>query len=241
MSNTRLEKKAEVDLYEVDLAQAKRVAIALRVNMAEDFEVLPLMWHWLALQQPVFATSTGGLLPEIDNCTRMWSGGSVVNFEQMKLGSPIRRVSSISSLKEKAHGAAVRAFIALKHDYYQNDRLITSEEQDIVYCDTTQLMHQPASYEAQKAGEVVTLFRYVKSPFGANGIHYDWRHITGLSGMMGAVIHDAQSAMMMLREFHKLSPESVIRSVGCDGVKPLPWMEQFYLTSRVLRKHAVAC
>lgn len=231
-----MEKKTETHLHEMQPENLRTIANLVKVSFPEASGTLPPMWHWLALETAIFSTSSeSDLLPHIDGLARMWTGGSVVSFENLVISKPIRRVSSISSLRERNSDEAARIYVAVKHDFYQEDRLVVSEEQDLIYCDASDVYSSAASIQ-----ESVKLFRYMKSPFGNGGVHYDWRHIMGLEGNMGAVPHASAVAITMLREFHKLKPEPVIRSVGFVGVLPLARMEEFYLAPRVVRKEFVA-
>ncbi|MFJ4453183.1 hypothetical protein ACIP1G_04715 [Pseudomonas sp. NPDC089392] len=231
-----LERKAETHVHEMHPEILPTIANLLKVSFPHPSDTLAPMWHWLALETAIFSTSQeSDLLPPITGLTRMWTGGSVVSFESFVVSKPIRRVSSISSLRERNSDQAARLYVAVKHDFYQDNRLVVSEEQDLVYCDAADINLSAASVQ-----EAVKLFRYVKSPFGNSGVHYDWRHVMDLDGKMGGVPHTPGTAIAMLREFHKLKPEPVIRSVGFAGVSPLARMEEFYLAPRVLRTELMA-
>jgi 3-methylfumaryl-CoA hydratase len=188
-----------------------RATLGLPAAQAETGPA-PLLLH-LCLGQPAAATSDlgedghprrGGFLPPVPLPRRMWAGGEMVFHDQIRIGEPVRRRSTIRDVVVKEGRSGVLCFVTVDHEILGEDgRSILGERQDIVYRD---LGGGPApSAPPAPAGEHVRsvtpsstlLFRYSALTFNGHRIHYDLPYARDVEGYPGLVVHGPLQATLL--------------------------------------------
>ncbi len=212
-----------------------RIAATLDEEMPETGGNLPFLWHW-AFFQPMVATSVlgtdghparGGFLPPADNRNRMWAGGRLTFKTPFTVGEAARRISTIRSITEKQGQTGALLFVTLAHEYYQGERLVLQEEQDIVYREPTppKLGTGKPCPEAEWSETVQPtpplLFRYSAVTFNAHRIHYDEPYATNAEGYPDLVVHGPLIATLVLRAFCRANPDRQVQGFSFRSQRPL--------------------
>ncbi len=177
-------------------------------TMASD--VLPPLGHW-CLCAPAVPTSElgddghphrGGFLPPVELPQRMWAGGKVEWFDELRVGDEVRRVSTVSDVREKRGRSGPLVFVTVGHQLSTARGLAISERQDLVY---RGLGGSPVAGEGVDHGEwsdtvvpsEALLFRYSALTFNAHRIHHDAPYATNVEGYDGLVVHGPLMATLL--------------------------------------------
>lgn len=75
----------------------------------------------------------GGFLPPVPYPRRMWAGSRFDHIKPLKVGEQAKKVSTILDMNLKEGRSGNLVFLLIKHEYFGEDGLCVSEEQDIVY------------------------------------------------------------------------------------------------------------
>ncbi len=227
--------KSQTVVDRMDPGHAARIAVTLGCPIPELGAVLPPLWHWAFFLEtvPIAQTGTdghparGSFLPPADNRNRMWAGGRV-NFDGgLIVGIEAHKTSTVLAIKEKAGRTGSLLFVTVKHDIVQNDKLVVSEEQDIVYREPSPPKLQgtepaPAAQWKQPVDpSAVLLFRYSAVTFNSHRIHYDYPYVTEKEGYPGLVIHGPLIATLMCQAFVQAHPRATLEHLSYRGLRPL--------------------
>jgi 3-methylfumaryl-CoA hydratase len=173
-------------------------------------DVLPALGHW-CLCLPAAATSElgadghprrGAFLPPVELPRRMWAGGRVEWFDELREGDEVRRLSTVADLREKDGRSGPLVFVTVGHELFTPRGLAIRERQDIVYRGPGA---SPAAGEQADRGDwsatvtpsEVLLFRYGALTFNAHRIHHDVPYATGVEGYDGLVVHGPLLATLL--------------------------------------------
>ena len=183
-----------------------------------DEQIVPPGFHWcLCLPDcPLSEIGAdghprkGGFLPPIALPRRMWAASDVIFLAPLKIGAPVDRVSTVSSIDEKQGKTGKLVFVGVDHlvssDGVENIR----ERQTIVYKDdapvpaaTPPCKHDtkdtpPWPIERTVTPTQVQLFRYSALSFNAHRIHYDLPYAQEVEGYPGLVVQGPMIASMLL-------------------------------------------
>ena len=200
-------------------------------------DVLPPLWHWLyflptARQSalgPDGHPTRGGFLPPVPLPRRMWAGGRFVFHQPLRLGEPIRRVSTVMDVTMKLGRTGPLVFVLVRHEVFGPDGLALTEEHDIVYRDAPAADEVPPAPRAAPDTAVwsrdivpddVLLFRYSALTFNGHRIHYDRRYVTGVEGYPGLIVHGPLIATLLLDLLRRKSGATLAR-FQFRALKPL--------------------
>jgi len=151
----------------------------------------------------------GLVLPRLPLPRRMWAGGEVVSHGAFREGDLVERASAVEAITFKTGSTGPLGFVAVRHDYSVDGRLIVSERQDLVYREDPVPGAVALSYpKAPDLGppvasmslqpDPVLLFRFSALTFNGHRIHYDRTYATGVEGYADLVVHGPMQAMWML-------------------------------------------
>ncbi|MBV6273546.1 itaconyl-CoA hydratase [Alcaligenaceae bacterium CGII-47] len=231
----------------IDISHAKRVALALNEQAPGPGEALPLLWHWAMFitAQPYSVlgrdghAGPGGFLPVAEGRNRMWAGGRLHFAQNLRIGVPSERRSTVSNVVEKTGRTGKLLFVTVQHEYFQDGVLCVSEEQDLVYREPTppKLIGDQAA-PAPEWSEAITpdpvmLFRYSAVTFNSHRIHYDEPYITQHEGYPGLVVHGPLIATFMSRACLHANPGREIESFSYRGLRPLIVSRTFQVSGRL--------
>jgi 3-methylfumaryl-CoA hydratase len=181
---------------------------------------LPPLWHWLyflprARQSeigPDGHPKRGGFLPPVDLPRRMWAGGRLSFHAPLRLGEPVRRVSTIADVSAKSGRSGTLVFVLVRHEITGPAGLAITEEHDIVYRDAPSPGEAPPAPKPAPADSTwhraitpddVLLFRYSALTFNGHRIHYDRRYVTTEEGYPGLIVHGPLLATLLVDLFRR--------------------------------------
>ncbi|YCK79869.1 mesaconyl-C4 CoA hydratase (plasmid) [Arthrobacter sp. D3-18] len=189
------------------------LAAALDIDVPFDMgAAVPPLWHWLYLLERNPQNELGqdghptvGIpAPPGPGRRRMFAGGRVSTFGQLKIGSLATKVISVAGSVEKSGRTGPLTFTTVRHEIFQANELVIREEQDIVYraagsgaLPVPQTPPPPAEGPVlEQAADERLLFRFSALTYNAHRIHYDldWCLNEGYDGL---VIHGPLLALMM--------------------------------------------
>ena len=157
-----------------------------------------------------------GLIPDTGLPRRMWAGGALTFHAPLIAGRPAVKTSRIKRISHKQGRSGPLAFVSLSHEIHQDEQLVLSEVQDLVY------MNDPApnnprpsppqapenSPHCEKVGFSSTyLFRYSALTMNGHRIHYDIDYCREVERYPGLVVHGPLLAqLLMLKASAELGP-----------------------------------
>lgn len=204
------------------------VALVERFNATFNFEgqlrdgdAAPVMLH-LCLAPPAAPTSglgpdghpaRGGFLPPVPLPRRMWAGGSMRFHDDIRVGQPVTRLSTIRDVTMKEGRTGVLCFVTVDHRVESAGRLVVEERQDIVYrnVDTpgaaARTPPRPAPHGAHRVTvrpSAPLLFRYSALTFNGHRIHYDNPYTRKEEGYPGLIVHGPLQATQLVQFAQKI-------------------------------------
>lgn len=213
-----------------------------------DQDPVPVLWHWLyflplARQSeigPDGHPDRGGFMPPVPQPRRMWAGSQFEFHHPLRVGDPIRRLSSIENISEKSGRSGKLVFVRVKH-VISNDRTdeaALTEFHDIVYRDLPQAgaaepTPKKAPETAQWARRIdpdeVLLFRFSALTFNGHRIHYDRQYVTSEEGYPGLVVHGPLIAMLLLDALRNELSDPEIAHFEFQAIRPTFDINHFFV------------
>jgi 3-methylfumaryl-CoA hydratase len=176
-------------------------------------EPLPLLWHWLyLLDRPARVDQgadghplVGVPSPPGPGFRRMFAGGRVRRFAPLHLGREATRRTWVADRAVKQGRTGRLEFVTVRTEMRQDDVLVISEEQDIVYREAgTAVTRAPAHSSSGPAVDgwsvdvdPVLLFRFSALTYNGHRIHYDREYARDVEGYPSLVVHGPLQAMLM--------------------------------------------
>jgi 3-methylfumaryl-CoA hydratase len=196
----------------------------------DDGDIVPKLWHWLFFLPQVKASEEGidghpkkgGFIPNIEDLDRrMWAGSRFWFHNELYASKYAQKKSRVLSVTEKEGRSGKLGFVLVRHEVYQDDRHILSEEHDIVYkqapeSETTvtgvnATLSAPAKAaqwsEIIKPGPVL-LFKYSALTFNGHRIHYDRDFCKSNFGFPGLVVQGPLIATLLVELIRKNMPDA---------------------------------
>jgi 3-methylfumaryl-CoA hydratase len=178
---------------------------------------LPLLWHWLyLLDRPAQAdlgpdgSPARGTLASSPGPgrRRMWAGGRVQASGPLGCGQWATRRSRLSSVQDKQGRSGPLTFMTVEHEILQNDRVVITEQQDIVYRPAAAPGGPPPPPADDRVIQVAAgeraidisptlLFRFSALTYNAHRIHYDRDYARDVEGYPGLLTHGPLQALAM--------------------------------------------
>lgn len=171
----------------------------------------PALWHWAAFTPKAGLSELGadghpdrgGLMPPVGHPRRMWAGGDVSFHHPITIGEPLRQVTKIMKVEEKSETLTL---VTLWREVYQDDWLVLSEQQDIVYLPIPDRFTAPqarpvptiSAFEVDVDVSQALLFRYSAATFNAHRIHYDLPYAQQVEKYPDLVVHGPLQATLMM-------------------------------------------
>jgi 3-methylfumaryl-CoA hydratase len=180
-------------------------------------DALPPAWHWLyflsnepqgSLARDGLAQG-GGVIPPVAYPRRMFGGCSMKFPAPLPIGAEARKVSTLSSMREKDGRSGKLLFVDVKHEIFVGDTLCIEDTWTSVFREEGApsahpeiLDELPAPPEGAWVRDVKAdepfLFRYSALTFNPHRIHYDRPYATGVEGYAGLVVHGPLLATLLL-------------------------------------------
>ena len=232
---------------------ASRVnAMAATLDLAhapEPGEPLPPGWQWLFFNPIVRRGALGGdghpqrggFLPPIELPRRMWAGSRIHYRAELPIEAQARRRSEILKIENKTGKRGALSFVTVRHTISCNGMPFISEEQDIVYRETTSASATGAPTPQPFEGvpqwtrsitpDTTLLFRYSALTFNGHRIHYDQAYARNEENYRDLVVHGPLTATLLQMfalehgkgrplahfEFRGVSPLFVGRAFQLEG------------------------
>jgi 3-methylfumaryl-CoA hydratase len=210
---------------------------------------VPALWHWLYFlprspQSEIGADGhpkLGGFLPPVPLPRRMWAGGRLTWHSPVRVGDCLQRTSSIVSVKHKAGRTGDLIFVVVRHEIATADKLLLTEEQDLVYRAPQQAGEPSAPAQAAPADatfwrdltpDPVLLFRYSALTFNSHRIHYDRPYATEAEGYPGLVVHGPLLATLLADLTRQARPDAVAKTFSFKAVRPVFDLKAFRVCGR---------
>ena len=207
---------------------------------------LPALWHWALFPHIVSQSQVGsdghpkrgGFLPPVPLPRRMWAGSRVQFERALVVGSEVSRTSQILDVAEKEGRTGKLVFVRLRHELEDLDGPLISEEQDVVYRESSTTAYTaaagplaPAEFTWQReiAPDPVLLFRYSADTFNGHRIHYDRTYAREQEGYPALVVHGPLTATLLIDLVRRSLPGESIASFSFKAVNPLFDRAPFHL------------
>lgn len=197
---------------------APEIAAMLQATLSEDLQatpqdgdIAPLLWHWTAFAPMVPMSQLaedghqhrGRFLPPVPQPRRMWAGGELTFHAPLRIGAPLRQVSTIRSVEQKSNGMVL---VAVGHEIHDADTHLLSEIHNIIYLDIPPAYIPPKPrplpanpvFVQPEAMPITRLFRYSAATFNAHRIHYDLSYARDHEHYPGLLVHGPLQATLML-------------------------------------------
>ena len=182
----------------------------------------------------------GGFLPPVPLPRRMWAGGRVRFHDELRIGEPIERVSTVKSVELKEGRTGRLVFVLVEHRLTTPRGLAVVEEHDIVYRGVEAPAVRPTGQtKAAEPADVARsvdpsgplLFRYSALTFNSHRIHYDRKYVTEVEGYPGLIVHGPLQATLLILLGGDLKG-APLESFAFRAVKPLFDLAPFTISGR---------
>ena len=206
------------ELIQSGPAQAAVGLLSDRPLELAEGDGLPLLSHWFYLLDRPLQRDLGpdghpvnGIpRPPGPGVQRLFAGGSVQQREPLKIGLVARRRTWLAGIEEKAGRSGRLTFATVRHDILQQDRVLVSEEQHIVYRERLQgqVAKSPVPATEGVGGDEgdwlvdvdpVLLFRFSALTYNSHRIHYDREYSSNAEGYASLLVHGPLQAYFMAR------------------------------------------
>ncbi|MCF6233206.1 MAG: MaoC family dehydratase N-terminal domain-containing protein [Rhodobacteraceae bacterium] len=232
------------DILDPARAVALQTALGLEPNVTFGAP-LPPFFHQLYFWSPEPPENLGrdghpkvgtGLIPDTGLPRRMWGGGRLTFHRPLIAGQQARRVSIVEKVHHKQGRSGALAFVTLRHDFYQNDHLCLSEQQNIVYREDPNPnapdRDVPLAPTDENDVQAVSfdptlLFRYSALTMNGHRIHYDQDYARDMEGYGGLVVHGPLLAQLLMLMAEQLAGR--LKAFEFRAVSPLIQPEPAYL------------
>ncbi|KIQ17543.1 FAS1-like dehydratase domain-containing protein [Rhodococcus sp. MEB064] len=199
-------------------------------------DTVPPIWHWLHLlpRDPQADLGedghplTGIPAPPGGGRRRMFGGGRVTTFGELRIGESATKVTSIAKSVDKVGRTGALTLTTVLQEITQNGELVIREEQDIVYREGGSAplpTPAPAVDPLPEPSLSLTvnealLFRFSALTYNAHRIHYDldWCRREGYDGL---VIHGPLLAFLMADHMRRQGISLLNRTFGYRLVSPM--------------------
>ena len=228
----RMDKNKEIsqtDYISTDVLN--RMSLTLDYDLTFNTgDIVPKLWHWLFFLPHVKASEegtdghpkTGGFIPIIEGLDRrMWAGSRFWFHNELYASKYAQKKSRVLSVTEKKGRSGKLGFVLIRHEYYQEDHHILSEEHDIVYKQAPTPETTVASVNASLSTPTKTaqwsetinpnpvlLFKYSALTFNGHRIHYDRDFCKHNFGFPGLVVHGPLIATLLVELIRKNMPDT---------------------------------
>lgn len=205
------------DVVTVDLVRRFNATLDQSTDVPADGDIAPLLLHFCLgqLMEPTGQLGEDGhpkkvgFLPPVPLPRRMWAGGSLAFFDDLRVGDGVRRVSRIVDVAVKEGRSGTLCFVIIDHQYDVNDLAVIEERQEIVYRKPSFCgpVSKPASPEEPIAPgnhsravslSAPLLFRYSALMLNGHRIHYDRAYACDIEFYPGLVVHGPLQATLLL-------------------------------------------
>ena len=194
---------------------------------------LPPLWHWIFFLEglpppelgPDGHPARGGFLPPVELPHRMWAGGSLEFFSDLKLGFEVEKRSRIIDIEHKQGRSGELVFVKVLHEIRHEGALALSEVHDIVYKEASNRVApaQPGPPAAKSSRpfrpDSTLLFRYSALTFNGHRIHYDLDYCREVEGYSNLVVHGPLLATMLAGFAEEIGGRP-LRTFRYRGVRP---------------------
>ncbi|MCX7157498.1 MAG: MaoC family dehydratase N-terminal domain-containing protein [Rhodocyclales bacterium] len=250
--------KSRCDEDLISARHARLMAAAVDYPAAEricDGEVLPPLWHWIYFLEGLPShelgrdghPARGGFLPPVPLANRMWAGGRMSFTAPVRIGSIVRKESSILNVAHKTGRSGDLVFVTVLHELKspQGDLLIC-EEHDIVYKNASASaksaaappLATPSEFSRTWTPTTTTLFRYSALTFNGHRIHYDADYCREVEGYPNLVIHGPLNATLLASHAEEVSGRR-LRDFRYRGMSPALLGDSITLHANVLGDRVV--
>lgn len=223
------EEISQTDFIAIDVLN--RMSLTLDYDLTFDTgDIVPKLWHWLYFLPRVKASEegtdghpkTGGFIPNIEGLDRrMWAGSRFWFHNELYASKYAQKKSRVVSVIEKEGRSGKLGFVLVRHEYYQDNRHILSEEHDIVYkqapeSETTVVKVNASLSKPTRTPQwsetiipnPVLLFKYSALTFNGHRIHYDRDFCKNNFGFPGLVVHGPLIATLLVELIRKNMPDT---------------------------------
>jgi len=234
------------DIVTAQLVKGLRATLFQEIGEPKPGDAAPFTVHW-CLAQPVYPMSQlgpdghptrGGFLPPVPLPRRMWAGGELEFFDDLRVGDEATRTSRIGDVTIKTGGTGILCFVSVDHLVTTARGTALRERQDIVYRDVSTgpaakapAPPPPPQHRESHMADPVLLFRYSAMTFNGHRIHYDRDYVTKVEGYPGLIFHGPMQAALLVEFAAKLRGGKAPKKFSYRGLQPLFEGSEFSVNS----------
>ncbi|MFJ1454813.1 hypothetical protein [Nocardia sp. N2S4-5] len=221
------------ELVDPGPVEALRTLLDTGAEAARTGDLLPPLWHWVALPRwPVSSSlgpdghpARGAFLPPVDLPRRMFAGGEVWLSGDITVGSTVRREARVVSVTPKSGRSGRLVVVVVEIALFAGGpEPALVERQNLIYREAA--VPDPATAAAPVAIEPVgaplrrlrewdwelrtdptVLMRFSAATANPHRIHYDWPYATAVEGYPGLVVHGPLMALALAETVRREAPD----------------------------------
>ncbi len=236
------------DAVSLFAARALHDLLDAQTPLPDVGDELALLWHWLAFpprarQSDLGADGhppTGAFLPPMNGRRRMYSGGSVQSRAPLRVGQPLRRTSTVTSVQRKQGRSGELNFVEIGSEVTDDDdSSLLSERADLVYLPSTSrpvptVAAPMSTWDAEVVVPMSTsmLFRFSALTYNAHRIHYDRDYAVGVEGYRALVVHGPLQALLLAGVAASLVAPAAVRAIEFRAVAAAYDTDELVLRAR---------
>lgn len=233
--------RSETAADSADFRTAARMAGLLDRDAPAAGAPLPPVWIWACFWPAMRHGAAGAdghpaeeaLRPPIPLPRRMWVGSRITIARPVTIGETIRRVSTLTDIREKTGRQGRLAFVTLTHQVTGNAGADLTEAQTIVYReDATAPATDTASAPGPGPGfapafsrmvtpDPLLLFQYSAVTYNTHRIHYDAPYVTAAEGYPALLVHGPLTATLLMDLLERSFPDRPVAELEVTALRPL--------------------
>lgn len=212
---------------------------------------LPPLWHWVALPRWPASSALGAdghprrgdFLPPLPALPRrMFAGGEIVWYRDLRVGTEVVRESVVDSVEHKDGRSGRFAVVRIATTLSQpGGGVVLTERQDLIYRPAA-AAPDPASLPdpgppasmwpagpplvAEERGwrfrtDPTLLMRFSAATANPHRIHYDWPYATRVEGYPGLVVHGPLATLVLAETLRLTAPGRKVSALRHRNHAPL--------------------
>lgn len=185
-------------------------------------------------------------LPTFELASRLWTGGKLLFKKPLIAGTPAKRYSTITSIKEEPKEDEKRIFLSIQHQISTKGAVAVQEDQHFMYRNPVEKGAHPTRTKPMDIDhdwsqimrpDSILLFRFSALTFNAHRIHFDQEYAKDVEGYPNVIVHGPLLLLLALEAFKSRFDGKVLESVEYQIRGPVYLGEQITISGKSVDNH----
>ncbi|MDZ7757234.1 hypothetical protein [Rhodohalobacter sp.] len=185
------------------------------------------------------------LFPPIEQSSRLWLGGRLQFKNNLFIGTPATRHSSITQFKSEGVENE-KVYLSLQHQISTKGSIAIQEDQHFLYRQPSERGAHPTrtepmdidpDWEKSTKPDSILLFRFSALTYNSHRIHYDQGYARDVEGYPNVVVHGPLLLLLALESYRSQFDGKVLEDVTYELRGPVYLGEQITISGKGVDNH----